>query len=113
MMMLPMTWMTPNWIIAIRVVWCVFTTLVYTHCQALTIGICTMAMVHGTTCMTRGILGIGTMAGATAGVGDLGTAGMAASGDGITHTHGHTGDGDQVGVFHMVGITIATRCLVS
>ena len=66
--------------------------------QVRIIGICTMARGHGIISMTHGILGIGTMGGATVGAGDLGTAGMEASGDGVILTAGHTGDGDQVGV---------------
>jgi len=64
--------------------------------------------------MTHGILGIGTMGGATVGAGDLGTAGMAASGVGAILTVGRTGVGDQVGaVLSITPLIIVIVCPVT
>jgi hypothetical protein len=72
-----------------------------------------MVMVLGIISMIHGIHGIGTMDGATVGLGDLGIAGMAASGVGAILTVGHTGVGDQVGaVLFIILLTIVIVCLV-
>lgn len=69
--------------------------------QALTIGIYTMDMEHGTISTTHIMtLGIITTAGITVGHGVLGIAGTEAFGDGTALTHGVIGDGDPDGITH-------------